>query len=50
MQHAPLAGTLALEGMEIVELVLYAAGIMSTLAAAYVAATYLQVKTKLKRT
>ena len=44
------AGTLALEPMEVVELVLYAAGITSSLAAAYVAATYLRTKSKSKRT
>ena len=44
-----LAGTLALEPMEVLELVLYAAGITSSLAAAYVAATYLQIQSKSKR-
>ena len=43
------AGTLKVEPMEAVELVLYAAGITSSLAAAYVAATYLQIKSKSKR-
>jgi hypothetical protein len=36
--------------MEVVELLLYLAGIASSLAAAYVAATYLQIKSKSKRT
>jgi adenine deaminase len=41
---------MALEGMEVAELLLYLAGIASTLAAAYVASSYLQLKGKSKGT
>ena len=44
------AGTIALEGMEVIELLLYLAGIASTLAAAYVATSYVQLKSKSKST
>ena len=44
------SGTMALEGMEVAELLLYLAGIISTLAAAYMATSYLQLKSKSKST